>query len=561
MESAALFFSLAKLLGGLGLFIYGMNLMNAELQKAAGSKLRSMLYQLTKTRLSGAMIGTLLGGLIHSGATTVMVVGFVNAGLMDLGRSMSIMLGANIGTTLSMQMISFNISKFAFLLIFLGFLIHIVIRRDALKHLGLTLFGFGLLFLGMETMSESVQPLKDAGYFAALLQHVNASTVWGMLSGFLISTVFTSVTQSSGATIGILFALSTAGIFTDFGQIFPLVLGAHVGTCVTTLIGSIGTEITAKRSAVAHLLFNLLGGIVAMVMYKFYAWLVPLTADSLVRQVANLHTLVQVINAGALLAFTPQYTKFVIAVTPSKAKEPEKSHLDESLQITPEKAIEASFLELKRMAAVARGMFQMAMRGFLMLNPEKFQSVRKSEEVVDALKQAINHYLLTLAERDLSRRQALMIQYLTTATNDLERIGDHVENIAELTTDKMNRKIWFDDASVMDLIELYKKVDGILALLIESLEPVFYTSPSKIASLILERRNEYVALSQQIKQKHRSMVFEKKEGALHSIYFFKYIVCFDKLVKHSKTIALVEKEPLFFLKKLKLNKQRICLEL
>jgi phosphate:Na+ symporter len=555
LSASQLFFSTIELLGGIGLFIYGMELMSGELQKTAGHRMRMFLGRLTNNRWSGLGIGTLLGLLIHSGPTTVMTVSFTNAGLMDLAQSLSITFGANLGTTLSMQIIAFSIDRFCFLILFVGLACHLIFKRASFRHLGLVMVGLGLLFLGMRIMSEAVIPLKNSGYFESVLRYTNASTVPGMFSGLLLSAFFTALVQSSGATIGILFALSSAGVFTSFDQIFPLVLGAHIGTCSPALIGSIGASISAKRAALSHLMFNILGAAIAMIMYKVYASLIPLTSASLLRQIANIHTAVQALTATIFIPFTRQYAEFITKIFPSQQIEPEKSHLDDSLLEKPEMAIVAALKELKRMAAITRKMFQDTMRGFLDIAPERFLYVQKNEEVLDALKEALNAYLIALAGRQLSRRQAIIIQYLITATADLERIGDHVESIAELTREKIARDVWFTDETVMDLIELYKKADHILLLTIKSLEPSFYNAPAQLAAEILEIRNQYVASSLDIKQKEKNKILEQKEDALSGIFFHQYITCFNKIVRHSKTIALVEKEPFFFIKEHKLEKR------
>lgn len=554
-SGSGLFFSITQLLGGIGLFVYGMGLMSGELQKWAGYKLRMFLYRFTNNRWSGLAVGTGLGLLILSGPATVMIVGFTHAGLMDLGQSISVVFGANIGTTLSMQIISFNIDRYCFLLLFAGLICYLMCKRESLKHLGLVVLGLGLLFLAMRIMSDAVIPLKNSGYFESLLRHTNAETVSGMLFGLLLAALFTALIQSSGAMIGILFALSTAGVFTSIDQVFPLILGAHIGTCAPALIGSLGTSISARRAALSHLVFNVLGAAIAMIMYRIYAALIPMTSGSLLRQIANTHTAVQVFTAMIFIPFTRQFAEFVTSIYPSQQIEPERSHLDDNLLEKPERAIVAALKELRRMSAIARRMFQETMRGFLDLTPERFIPVEKNEEVLDALKEAISSYLILLAERQLSRRQSIIIQYLMTATSDIERIGDHAEGFAELTREKMARKIWFTDEMVMDLIELFKQADHILLLTSRSFEPSFYDAPTKLAAEILEARNQYVECSLKIKQKEKNNILEKKEDALSGIFFHRYVICFDKVVKHSKTIALVEKEQFFFVKEHKLERR------
>ncbi len=544
----------AQVLGGLALFIYGMNVMCASLQRIAGQRLKTYLYGLTRRRLAGLAVGTGLGALVHSSAATVMLVGFVNAGLVTLVQAIPVLLGANIGTTLSMQVVSFEVGKYCFVAIAAGFALSLLPIRQWVRDLGSVLFGLGLLFLGMTTMSAAVAPLKDAGVFELVLRHTDGATIAGMIAGVVLSTLFTGIIQSSGATIGILFALASGGVLTSFTQAFPLMLGAHIGTCATALLGSIGTQIEARRTAVAHLLFNLLGAVVALAMIRFYAWLIPSTADSLVRQIANAHTLVQTVNAALLLPFVGLYARLVVALTPSKAPPIERSHLDDAALATPEQAIVVATRELQRMARVTRAMLQASMRGLLEFDPGRFPAVKKDEEVVDTLKQSIVGYLMKIAEHKLSKRQAIILQYLIAAASDLERIGDHIESLTTITEEKLAKQVWFDNASMTDLIELFRKADHILASIVRSLEPRFYEAPQDVALGILSERDAYAALSMQVRARYNQRILDGKETALNGVYFFRYVTCFNKLVKHSKCIALVEKEPLFLFKRHKLDR-------
>lgn len=555
VDSMTIFIALTKLLGGLALFVYGMFISSDSLQKAAGRGMRTILYRLTKNRFAGFGVGTGLSFLIHSGPVMVMLVGFINAGLLGLQESMAVMVGANVGTTLSMQIVSFDVGKYCFLAIGLGYLLNLVFKKDEIKAALMVLFGFGLIFLGMITMTDAIMPLKEAGYFSAVVSRLHGETLLGILFGLVVSTICTTAMQSSGAMIGITFALSKAGVLTSFDQVFPLVLGAHIGTTTTALLGSIGTSISAKRAAWSHFMFNLLGAFVAIAMIGFYRWVIPMTSPDLVHQVANIHTMVQLLNGLIVIALLKPFTKLIIKITPSKHAEAEKSYLDDNLLDTPEKAIMAGLHELRRMAKIAREMYQNSMKGLLDLDFDRFRTVRKEEEILDNLKTNINNYLILLAERKLSRRQSIMIQYLMTAASDLERIGDHIETLSELTREKMRRNIWFDNDSMMDLMELYKRADSIISLLIKSFEPSFYDSPAALANKILEERNRFVLLSNRIRTRYNERILDKKETALSGIFFIRYVNCFNKLVKHSKTIAVVEKEPFFFIKKHKLEKR------
>jgi phosphate:Na+ symporter len=555
-----IFLAITQLLGGIGLFLYGMELIGSELQKTAGNKLRMLLSRLTTRRWSGLAVGTLLGFLVHSGPTTIMMVGFINAGLMDFAQSIGVTFGANVGTTLSMQLISFNIDRFCYLVIFVGFMARLMSARLWIKHLGLVVAGFGLLFLGMRVMSDAVLPLKSSQYFTFLLRYCSSASFGGMIAGLLLSTLFTAVIQSSGATIGILFALSSAGIFSSYHQVFALILGAHIGTCAPALMGSIGTSISARRAALGHLIFNVLGASIAMIMYPAYAAVIPLISGSMLRQIANTHTLVQLLTALIFMPFTRHYADFIAGAFPSRQVDSEKSHLDESLLGRPEQAIVAVLKELGRMATITRRMLQNTMRGLLDVSPKRFAQVEKSEEALDVMKDALNEYLIALANRHLSDRQSIIIQHLETATSTLERIGDHIDNIAEITKEKVAAGLWFPDETIVDLIELYKRSDQMLQLAVQSFEPAYKDAQPQKAAEIFEVRNRYKEFSMVMRQKERNRILQKQEDALSGIYLHRYISCFNRIMQHSKTIALMEKEPLFYIKGEKLETQSGKLE-
>jgi len=492
--------------------------------------------------------------MIHSSATTVMVVGFINAGLLSLVASIPVILGANFGTTLSMQILSIKLDDYCFVGIALGLALELICRRELIKNLGGVLLGFGLLFLGMRTMSSGVAPLKGSGFIESLLAHSDASTTWGMFLGIGAATIITGIIQSSGAMIGILFALAGAGVLRDIDQALPLVLGAHIGTCATALLGSIGTNIEARRSALAHLLFNVIGALLAVAMARLYRWVIPLAGGDLVRQIANAHTLVQAINVLIFLPLVETYARFIEKITPSKAKPVEHSHLDDRYLATPEMAIVAALRETRRMASLARRTLVLAMKGMVQLSTEPFSEAQKNEQAVNELKKVISDYLLRIASHKLSRRQALMVQHIQTAVADIERISDHASVLIELTTDKVHRRIWFDDASMMELIDMYQRAEAILRLTELSLDPQLPKEARReLAARILEHRNEYARRSREIHERHRQLVLERCEDALTAMFYNRFILCLDKVVRHSKLVAMAELEPLFFVKEKKMQ--------
>jgi phosphate:Na+ symporter len=554
MTPSEIAFVAAQVFGGLALFIFGMKVMSDGLQQAAGTRLRDLLYQLTRNRLAGGGVGSVMGFLVHSSAATVMLVGFVNAGLMSLSQSVPVMLGANVGTTLSMQIVSFKLDEYCWFAIAVGFLLQIGGRREGLKHAGSVLFGFGLLFLGMQTMSLGVAPLKG-GPLEAVLQRADAATFGGMLLGLLISTCFTGIIQSSGATVGVLFALSTAGVFTEFRQVMPLLLGAHMGTCATALLGSIGTGIEARRVAIAHLLFNVLGSVAAISMTSFYLWLIPRTADDLVRQIANAHTIIQSVNALIVLPLVIPFARLVERVSPSRARPRERSHLRESCIETPETALLAVLRETQRMARFVREELAGSVRSLVEGAAQMPPGLRRTEEAVNTLKVAISDYLMRIAGRRLSKRQSILVQHLLNSVADLERIGDHAMSIAETGVERRNRNIWFADDSVRGWLAAYRGARHVLHLTWSSLEPQLSKAERRaLATEVIEARREYSELSERVTEEHRQLVRSKEVAPLTGVYFGRLITCLDKTVEHSWSIAELELEPVFFVKERKLLK-------
>ncbi|MBI5490164.1 MAG: Na/Pi cotransporter family protein [Deltaproteobacteria bacterium] len=556
MSGSEIAFLIGQMLGGLALFLFGMRLMSDGLKQAAGSRLRGMLFRITRHRTAGFAAGTLFGAIVHSGPTTTMVVGFINAGLMTLASSIAVILGANVGTTLSMQLVSFRLDDWCFAAIALGLALELAAgRRPFVRHLGQVVLGFGLLFLGMRVMGEGVRPLRSSGELQAALSYASADSVGGVLLGVVVGTVVTTVLQSSGAMIGMLFILAGSGVLTDLAQAFALVLGAQIGTCTTTLFGMVGTNIEARRSAMAHLAFNVLGALLAVAMLRFYLWAVPALGGDMTHQIANAHTLVQVINAALVLPFAYPFARLVERLTPSKAKTPEHTHLDDRYIDTPEMAIAAAMRETRRMASLARRTLIAAMRGFVQMKSEPFAQVEKHEQAVNELKKTILEYLLRVASHQLSRRQALIVQQLQGSVADIERIGDHSTLLVELVTDKVHRKIWFDDESMAQLVDLYHRAEEILRLTELSLDPMLSVEDRReLATRILARRDEYATRSRALKDQHRQRVLEKCEDALTAMFYHRFVGCFDKIVRHSKTIAIHEMEPLFFVKPQKFGK-------
>ncbi len=389
MTPGALFFLVFEVLGGLALFIFGMNIMSDGLREAAGQKLRTVLSVMTTRKLSGIGLGTLLGTLVHSSATTVMVVGCINAGLMSLTQSIPVILGANIGTTLSMQAISFSLGKYALFAVTAGFLISMIAKNPKHKKLGLSLMGFGLLFLGMNLMSGAIKPYREL--LKPIMASISGETTQGLVLGILLATALTSIIQSSGATIGMAFALVQAGVLTSVEQTMPIILGAHIGTCATALLGSLGTSMNAKRSAYAHLIFHIFNVILAALLKgPLVALLVWMSPDNVLRQSANLHTVVMVVAAFVVLPFSTPYAKLILRLFRSRKPEPEPSYLDDKLLEYPEQAICASIHELQRVAKIcAKSLCLSGQTILFSQTAQDIHAIKLNEQVVNDIKLAM----------------------------------------------------------------------------------------------------------------------------------------------------------------------------
>jgi len=541
-----------SILGGLALFIFGMNLMSGGLRGFAGANLRRILARATRNRFNGMNLGTLVGFLVQSSAATVMVVGFINAGLMTLGQSVPVMLGANIGTTLSMQLISFKLTDYCFVAIAIGFLLKIAAPQARAKSAGKALLGFGLLFLGMSTMSNAIAPHRDA--FIPLFEHIDGATPLGMLSGILLAAAVTGIIQSSGAMIGMTFALIEAGVITDLSGAFPIIIGANIGTCVTALLGGIGTHIDARRSAISHLLFNIFSTFVAALAAPlFYRW-VPVISGDLIHQAANANTIKMVITALLILPFAPLHAALVRRVMPSRKKAPQPSFLDESLILMPEQALHASMRELRRMTELCRESLALDEQLLDTRDVRAIQTIGQNEKTIDAVKLALRDYLTLITSRFLSRRQAVLAQHLDRCMTEIERIGDHIKVLCRL-----NRKIGrysqhaFFDPCRNQLKGLYTQINEILENLSTSLSPQ-HENYEKMAGKILSARTCYMQKKDTAKKLITARVGRDNLPPLLGIYLNEYLLTFSKIARHCKAIAGAQQSPFFWLKQHKLDR-------
>jgi phosphate:Na+ symporter len=466
LEATSIWFGIIVLFGGLGLFIYGMMLMGEGLQLAAGDRMRKMLETFTKTRYRGLVAGTGVTALIQSSsATTVMLVGFVNAGLMTFTQSLGVILGADIGTTITAQIVAFNVILYlSFPCIAIGFLLYMVGNRRVVKYSGQIILGFGLLFLGMEIMKGAMAPLKNSGTFENWITTLGNNWFLGLLLGVII----TSVVQSSSATTSMVVAMGATGVLSIGGAdplriAIPIILGCNIGTCITAWIASIGASLPAKRVAWAHYLFKITGVLLFLPFLAWFPTLVRWVSDGLGgnpgnigRQIAWAHTLFNVIMTLIWLPFIPQFAKLVKRL--KKGAEPEMLRdplfLDPRIFHSPALALEMARKEITRMAGITLEMLHTSIGYMKKFDRGGKKHLMEMESIVDGLAYSITDYLSKLSQEPLADEQSEKLVGYMHAVNDIERIGDHAENLMYLAMNKLEGNFNFTDSANVELDEL-----------------------------------------------------------------------------------------------------------
>lgn len=450
-----------SLMGGLGLFLYGMNLMGEGLQKSAGTRLKAIIKLLTSNIFMGVLVGTGVTAVIQSSsATTVMVVGFVNAGIMTLKQAIGVIMGANIGTTVTAQLVSFNLNGMAPVALGIGIVLYLFGKNPKIKHVSEILIGFGMLFTGMEFMKDAVEPLRDYKGFTDMLVSFGQYPLLGLLLGFGI----TAIVQSSSASMGMLVALAAEGLI-PLNAALPILYGQNIGTCVTSLLSSIGANKNAKRAAVIHLIFNVLGTVLFLIFLNkpVVSLVTGMDPGNVARQIANTHTLFNIISVLILLPFNNIIIKMAMRIIPDKAEDEEDiktvKYIDDKMLEIPSIALINTIKETSRMGKKAKESLDCSISAILEKSDEYIGKVFVKEETVNELQKIILNYLLKLSKTaalDEDSREA--VDNLFNTVNDIERIGDHAKNIAELSQIMIDGDLEFSEQGKNQLEEIYNYV-------------------------------------------------------------------------------------------------------
>lgn len=441
-------------LGGLALFLYGMELMGDGLQAAAGERLQKILGSLTGVPVMGVILGTLVTATLQSSsATTVMSVGLVNAGLMTLKQAFSVVMGANIGTTVTAQLIAFKLTDYFTVMIFVGLMLHIFARRPKGKFLGQVLLGFGLLMLGMKMMGDAVLPLRSNPIFVEFI----ARFADNPLLAVGVGVVMTLLIQSSAATIGILMAMAGQGLVPLEGAI-PVLLGDNIGTCITAILAAARTNTSARQVALSHVLFNFFGCVIFILFMGLFIKVVLFIspAGDIARQIANAHSAFNVINTFIFLPLISPFTHLVERILPDKGDKVSVKplYLDDNMLDTPSIALVLAEQEINRMGQQALKNLETALSSLAEYDEEKVSYVARHEGIIDTLNQSITLYLTRISERGLGQGLSAKHTALMHACIDLERIGDHAQTLAKRSRKIMEENIEFSGEAQTEILHL-----------------------------------------------------------------------------------------------------------
>lgn len=458
--------NILSMAGGLGLFLFGIRTMGDGLENAAGAKLKRMLEVLTGNRFLAVLVGFVVTAIIQSStATTVMVVGFVNAGMMTLAQAVGVIMGANIGTTVTSLLIALNFSSVAAASVLVGVILMLASKKTLVKNLGSIFTGFGLLFLGIDLMSDSMAPLRESAGFMNFIVAVSDSPL-RPLFGILLGIVMTAVLQSSSASVGVLQTLAMQGLVPLKFSVFVL-FGQNIGTCLTALFSTVGAKKNSKRAAVIHLLFNLLGTgmfILIALLTPYIEWIEKISFDPMA-QIAISHIVFNVVSTVVLFPFAKLLVKLSCLIVPGKDDSESEMHcrfIDDRLLNTPPFAVMQVGKEVARMAKLARDNFETSAYALINRSDKDLNKVMEKEEVINYLNHHITSYLVKLNALDITDSDSDYIARVFHAINDIERVGDHATNLAEAAERNIGDGLTFSDAARDELNQLCGSVVTLL---------------------------------------------------------------------------------------------------
>lgn len=543
--------SLFGFIGGLGMFLYGMNTMADGMQKTAGSRMSQFLGMLTNNRFMAVCLGALITAIIQSsGATTVMVVGFVSAGVLNLTQAVGVIMGANIGTTITAWIVSLSqmgsameVMKpvfYAPLLIGIGAMMILFSKKQKQHTIGEILVGLGLLFIGLEFMSSSISPYTDAPIFSKAFEVLGGNPLLGMLIGAVV----TALLQSSSASVGILQTLAMNGVVTTNAAIY-ITLGQNIGSCVTAMLSSMGGSRTAKRAAVMHLCFNIIGAILFGVLgFVLFALRPDIAAGNInAVEISVFHTIFNLTNTALLFPFAKQ----LVTLSGVLVKEKEESsdvpedgeeavtlkHLDERIFESPAFAVETAALEVVHMGQITLENVNRAIEAILTGNLEEIEQVYKVEKSINNMEKMLTEYLIKIDNLSLTEHQKLVVNDLFYSVSDIERVGDHAENLAESASYLAERKLEFSDTGVADLEEIGGNVLKSFQYAIEARSTGNMDAVRKVS----QYEDKVDNLEEELREKHIERLSSGKCNPSSGVIFLDIISNLERISDHAYNLA------------------------
>ncbi|EGT4980268.1 Na/Pi cotransporter family protein [Clostridioides difficile] len=526
-----------SLMGGLGLFLYGMNLMGEGLQKSAGTKLKKIIKLLTSNLFMGVLVGTGVTAVIQSSsATTVMVVGFVNAGIMTLKQAIGVIMGANIGTTVTAQLVSFDLTGMAPVALGVGIILYLFGNKPRIKNIAEILIGFGILFTGMDFMKMAVEPLRDYQGFTDLLVTFGRYPLLGLLLGFGI----TAIIQSSSASMGMLVALAAEGLV-PLSAALPILYGQNIGTCVTSLLSSIGANKNARRAAMMHLIFNVLGTVIFLIFLNkpVVSMVTSWDPSNVARQIANTHTLFNIISVLILLPFTNLIIKLAIKLVPDRAGDIDEDetktikYIDDRMIETPSIALANTIKEALRMGEKAKESLNASMEALVEHSTEKIDKTYRRERLINDLQKAILNYLLKLSKAPLGDDSREVVDTLFNTVNDIERIGDHAKNIAELSQVAIDSNISFSEEGQSELDVMYNRVVSAYTYALESMR----TDNVDLACKVIKIEEQVDIMEKSCRANHMYRLNNNLCSIENGVIYLDVISNLERISDHAVNIA------------------------
>ncbi len=530
---------LLSLAGGLGLFLFGMHMMSEGIEKAAGAKLRSILEFFTKNRFTGMLVGIIFTALVQSSsACTVMVVSFVNSGIMTLYQAVGVILGANIGTTVTSQLVSFNLSEYAPFFVLLGVIMLLFSNKVSIQKIGEVVVGFGVLFMGLSIMAEAMSGIKEMPAVLHILSSLK-SPLLAVFVGFLL----TAIIQSSSVTVSIVLLMATQGLL-ELPICCFIILGCNVGSCVTALLASLAGKKEAKRAAMIHFLFNVFGTIIMYIVLNLALEQVLLlireiSGEDIGRCVANAHTLFKVFQVIILFPFSNGLVKLTYLLVPGEDK---KVGYRANLQLkyiggknvfSPATAVIEVTKELERMALLASENLNRAMNALVTLDEDDINEVYTVEENINFLNHEITNYLVKISQTNLPVEDAKGIGALFHVVNDIERIGDHAENVADSAKKRIGENIPFSKEAQREMGDMLDMVNTLVRFSVE----MFKTNNEEHLQDILSLEDAIDEKERELQQAHIDRLTQNACSPEAGMIFSDIVSGLERVADHATNIA------------------------